>query len=69
MNYLRKMFTLHTIERKKVIHLTAFEPEPAWKIQGVYIRLKELLEPLKCKIFILDNRCGMHGAARFIKNA
>ena len=27
----------------KTIHLTAFEPEPAWKIQGVYRRLKELL--------------------------
>ena len=39
----------------KIIHLTAFEPEPAWKIQGVYRRLKELLEPLKCEIFILDN--------------
>ena len=40
---------------KKVIHLTAFELEPVWKIQGVYSHLKELLEPLKCKIFILDN--------------
>ena len=27
----------------KTIHLTAFEPEPAWKIQGVYRCLKELL--------------------------
>ena len=40
---------------KKTIHLTAFEPEPAWKIQGAYRRLKELLEPLKCKILTLDN--------------
>ena len=30
---------------------TAFEPEPAWKIQGAYQRL---VEPFKCKIFILD---------------
>ena len=39
----------------KTIHHTAFESEPAWKIQGVYRRLKELLEPLNCKILILDN--------------
>ena len=36
---------------RKIIHLTAFEPEPAWKIQGVHRRLMELLEPLNCKIF------------------
>ena len=66
---LKKNVYVSHYKGKKVIHLTAFEPEPAWKIQGVYRRLKELLEPLKCKIFILDNRCGMHGAARFTKNA
>ena len=48
----------------KTIHLTAFVPEPAWKIQRAYSRLKELLEPLRCRIFILDNplrhiRCCM----------
>ena len=32
---------------RKVIHLTAFEPEPAWKIQGVYRRLKELFGAFK----------------------
>ena len=40
---------------KKIIHWTAFEPEPAWKIQRAYTRLKELLEPLRCRIFIIDN--------------
>ena len=40
---------------KKIIHLTAFEPEPAWKIQRACTRLKELLEPLQCRIFIIDN--------------
>ena len=49
---------------QKTIHLTAFEPEPSWKIQKAYSRLKELLEPLRCRIFILDNplrhiRCCM----------
>ena len=52
---LKKHIYVSHYKGKKVIHLTAFEPEPAWKIQGVYRRLKELLEPLKCKIFILDN--------------
>ena len=40
---------------QKTIHLTAFVPEPAWKILRAYSRLKELLEPLRCRIFILDN--------------
>ena len=49
---------------QKTIHLTAFVPEPAWRIQRAYSRLKELLEPLRCRIFILDNplrhiRCCM----------
>ena len=49
---------------QKTIHLTAFVPEPAWKIQEAYSQLKELLEPLRCRIFILDNplrhiRCCM----------
>ena len=50
----RNVYVSH-LNGNKTIHLTAFEPEPAWKIQGVYRRLKELLEPLKCEIFILDN--------------
>ena len=35
--------------------MTAFEPEPAWKIQRACTQLKELLEPLRCRIFIIDN--------------
>ena len=49
---------------QKTIHLTAFVPEPAWRILRAYSRLKELLEPLRCRILILDNplrhiRCCM----------
>ena len=49
---------------QKTIHLTAFVPEPAWKIRRAYTRLEELMEPLQCRIFILDNplrhiRCCM----------
>ena len=71
-----------TVERKngkKIIHLTAFEPEPAWKIQRACTRLKELLEPLQCRIFIIDNplrhiRCcrkhrkGLKGLHCYLEN-
>ena len=45
---------------QKTIHLTAFVPEPAWRIRRAYTRLEEL----RCWIFILDNplrhiRCCM----------